>query len=69
VLTLESLILIDLRSKRAVTDLPEGFVYTIVPHIVSVKKPKYIGGNGRGRDIDVDDGGSVNLAVISGSVE
>jgi hypothetical protein len=40
-----------------------------VPHIVSVEKLKYIGSNGRGRDIDVDDGCGMDLAVVGGPVK
>jgi hypothetical protein len=68
-LTLELPVSIDLCFKRTITDLPEGLVYAIVPHVVSVKKPKYIGGNGRGRDVDVDDGRGVDFTVVCGPVE
>jgi hypothetical protein len=37
-LTFKPPIVIDLRSKGPITDLPESLVYTIVPHIVSVKE-------------------------------
>jgi hypothetical protein len=67
--TLESPVPIDLRSERAVADFPEGFVYAIIPHVVSVKKPKYIGGNGRGRDVDVNDGRGMDFAVVCGPIE
>jgi hypothetical protein len=66
-LTLELPVPIDLRSERAVADLPEGFVYAIEPHIVSVKKPKYIGGNCYGRLAvvsDLDDGGCYGRSTV-----
>jgi hypothetical protein len=68
-LALESPILVDLRSERTVTDLAEGLIYMVSPHVIGVKKPKYVGGNERGRDVDVDNGRGVNLAMIRGPVE
>jgi hypothetical protein len=66
---LKLLVLVDLHLEGTITELPEGLVYEIMPHIVSVKKPKYIGGNKRGRDVDVNDGRSVDLAVVCGPVK
>jgi hypothetical protein len=40
-----------------------------MPHIVSVKKPKDVGRNGRGRNVNVNDGRGVNFAVVSGAVK
>jgi hypothetical protein len=37
-LTFKPSITVDLRPKGVVTDLSESFIYTIVPHIVSVKE-------------------------------
>jgi hypothetical protein len=40
-----------------------------MPHIVSLKKPKDVGRNGRRGNVHVMDGGGVDLAVIGGTVE
>jgi hypothetical protein len=40
-----------------------------MPHIVSVKKPKYVGRNGRGRNVNIDDRRGVNFAMVSGAVK
>jgi hypothetical protein len=68
-LALKSPVPIDLRSERAITDLPKGLVYAVMSHIVSVQKSKYVGSNERGRDVDVGDDGGMDLAVICGAVK
>jgi hypothetical protein len=68
-LTLELSVLIDFCSEGAVADFPKGLVYTIVPHIVCVKKLKDISGNGRRGNIDINDGCSMDLTVISGPIK
>jgi hypothetical protein len=40
-----------------------------MPHIVSVKKPKYVGRDGRGRNVNIDDRRSMNFAVVSGAIK
>jgi hypothetical protein len=40
-----------------------------MPHIVSVKKPKDVGGDGRGWNVNVDDDRGMDLTVIGGTVE
>jgi hypothetical protein len=40
-----------------------------MPHVVSVKKPKDIGCDGRRGNVHVMDGGRVDFAVISGTVK
>jgi hypothetical protein len=39
-----------------------------VPHIVGVEEPEYVGGDGRGWNVDVNNGRGVNFAVISRAV-
>jgi hypothetical protein len=68
-LTLQPPIPIDLGPERSIADLSYGLIDIIMPHIVSVKKSKELSWNGRGRNVDVDNGGSVNLTVISGAVD
>jgi hypothetical protein len=67
-LTLQPSIPIDLGPERPIAYLTDGLVDVVVPHIVSIKKPKYFGGNGRGRNINVDDGCGVNLTMVGGAV-
>jgi hypothetical protein len=40
-----------------------------MPHIVSMQKPKDIGGDGRRGNVDVMDGGSVDLTVVCGTIK
>jgi hypothetical protein len=67
-LTLQPPISVDFGPKRPITNLTDGFVYVVMPHIVGVEKPEYVGGDGRGRNVDVNDRRSVNFAVVSGAV-
>jgi hypothetical protein len=59
---------VDLRSKGAITDLPKSLVYTIVPHVVSMKEPQDVSGDGRQRNVHIVDRGSVHLAVVCGAI-
>jgi hypothetical protein len=67
-LTLEPPISVDFGPERLITDLTYSLVHVVVPHIVSVKKPKYVGGNRRGWNVDVNDGRGMDLTVIGGAV-
>jgi hypothetical protein len=40
-----------------------------MPHIVGVEKPKYVGSDERGRDVNVNDSCGMDLAVIGGAVK
>jgi hypothetical protein len=40
-----------------------------MPHIVSIEKLKYVGGNRRGRYVNIYDGRGVDLAVVSRAIE
>jgi hypothetical protein len=60
---------IDFGSERPIANLTYGFVHVVVPHVVGIKKPKYVVSDGRGRNVDVDDGRGMNLAVIGGAVK
>jgi hypothetical protein len=68
-LTLESPVSVDLHSEGTIADLSDGLVYAIISHVVSVKKPKYVGGNRRRGNVNVDDGRSVDFAVVCRSVK
>jgi hypothetical protein len=66
---LESPVSVDLRSERAVTELPEGLVYLVEAHIVCIEKPKDVSGDGRGRNVDINDRHGMDLAVVCGPVK
>jgi hypothetical protein len=68
-LPLESSVTGDLRCQRAITELTERLIHAVMPHVVSMKKPKDIGSNGRRGNVHVMDGGGVDLAVIRGTVK
>jgi hypothetical protein len=68
-LALKAPVTVNFRAEGAITDLPDGFVYAIVPHVVTVKEAEYISGDERGRDVDVDHGCCVDFAVICRPVE
>jgi hypothetical protein len=44
---LKSVITADLCGQRSISDLTERLIYAVMPHIVRVKKPKNVGGDGR----------------------
>jgi hypothetical protein len=67
-LTLESAVAADLSDQRSIPDLTERLIYTVMPHIVSVEKPKNIGCDGRRGNVHVMNGLGVDFAVISGAV-
>jgi hypothetical protein len=54
-LLLESSVSVDLRAERAITKLPEGLVYSVEAHIVSVEESKDVSSDERGRNVDVND--------------
>jgi hypothetical protein len=67
--SLKTSVTVNFRPKRAVTDLPDGLVYAIIPHVVAVKKSEYVSGDEGGRNVDVDHGCCVDFAVISRPVK
>jgi hypothetical protein len=67
--TLKASVAVNFRTEGAITDLPNGFVYTIVPHVVAVKESEYVSGDHGGRGVDVDHGGRVDFAVIGRPIE
>jgi hypothetical protein len=68
-LALEPLIAVDLGPEGSVTELPEGFIHVIVAHVVSVEKPKDVGGDERRWNVHVDYRCRMNLAMVGGSVK
>jgi hypothetical protein len=69
VLALKASVTVNFGAEGTITELPDGLVHPIIPHIVGVEKPKDVGCDERRRDVDVYYGRSMNLAVISGPVE
>jgi hypothetical protein len=68
-LTLKPPIPIDFGSERPIANLTYGFVYVVVPHVVSIEKPKYVASDRRGWNVDVDNRRGMNFAVIGGAVK
>jgi hypothetical protein len=68
-LTLKPPVSVDFGPQGPITDLTDSLVDVVVPHIVSIEKPKYVSGNGRGRHVNVYDGCGVNFTVVSGAIE
>jgi hypothetical protein len=66
---LEPPVPIDFGPERPITNLTYGFVHVVVPHVVCIKEPEYVASDGRGRNVNVDDGCGVDLAVVSGAVK
>jgi hypothetical protein len=55
-LALESAVLVDLSDQRSISDLTECLIYAVMPHIVSVKKPKDVGCDKRRGNVHVVNG-------------
>jgi hypothetical protein len=68
-LPFESSIVVNLRSERAVTELPDGLIDSVKTHVVSVEKSKDVSVDRRGRDVNVNDSRGMNLAVVRGPVK
>jgi hypothetical protein len=68
-LALKASVTVNLGPEGAITDLPDGFVYTVIPHVVTIKESEDVSGDERGSDVDVDHGCCVDLAVIGRPVE
>jgi hypothetical protein len=67
-LTFQLAVPIDLGPERPVTDLTDGLVDVVVPHVVSIKEAEELSFDGRRRNVDVDDGRGVNFTMICGTV-
>jgi hypothetical protein len=67
-LALESAITVNFGNQRPISDLTERLIYAVMPHVVSLKKPKDVGCDGRRRNIHVMNRLSVDFAVIGGTV-
>jgi hypothetical protein len=60
---------VDFGPQGPITNLTDGLIDVVVPHIVSIEKPKYVGGNRRGRHVNVYDGRGVDFTVIGRAIE
>jgi hypothetical protein len=67
-LVFESAVTGDLSDQRSIPDLTERLIYAVMPHIVSVEKPKNVGSDGRRGNVHVMNGLGVDLAVVSGAI-
>jgi hypothetical protein len=67
-LALESVVMADLSDQRSISDLTECLIYAVMPHIVSVEKPKDVGCDGRRGNVHVVNSLGVDFAVIGGAV-
>jgi hypothetical protein len=66
-LALKSTITVDFHYQQLIAELTKHFIHTVMPHVVSMKKPKYVGCNrGRG-NVHIVDRGCMDLAVVSGA--
>jgi hypothetical protein len=66
---LQASVTVNFRTEGTITELPDGFVHAIVPHVVCVEESEDVSSDHGGRDVDVDHRCCVNLAVVSWSVD
>jgi hypothetical protein len=66
-LVLESVVTADLSDQRSISDLTDCLIYAVMPHVVSMKKPKNVSCDGRRGNVHVMDGLHVDFAVIGGA--
>jgi hypothetical protein len=55
-LAFESAVTGDLGDQRPIPDLTERLIYAVMPHIVSVEKPKNVGSDGRRGNVYIVNG-------------
>jgi hypothetical protein len=67
-LALESAVMADLSDQRPISDLPECLVYTVMLHVISMKKLKNVGCDGRRGNVHVMNGLRMDLTMIGGAV-
>jgi hypothetical protein len=53
-LALQASVTVNFRTEGTITDLPDGFIHAIMPHVVAVEESEYVSGDHGGRYIDVD---------------
>jgi hypothetical protein len=68
-LALESSVPSDFGYQRAIADLTERLIHAVMPHVVSMQKPEDIGSDGRRGNVNVMNGGGVDLTVVCGAVK
>jgi hypothetical protein len=68
-LALKASVTVNLGVERTITKLPDGLIDVIVTHVVSIEEAKNVGGDERGRYVDVNYGRRVNLTVVCGPVD
>jgi ribosomal protein S27E len=68
-LPLESTVSGHFGHQRTIANLAERLIHAVMPHIVSMKKPKNVGRNGRRGNVNIMDSGGVDLTVIRGTIK
>jgi hypothetical protein len=66
VLVLKASVTVNFSAEGTITELPDGLVHAIIPHVVSIKEPKNIGGDERGRYVNVNHRHGMDFAVVGG---
>jgi hypothetical protein len=68
-LALELSVAVNFRYQGSVTNLAERLIHMVMPHVVSMEKPKDVGcDKGRG-NVHVVYGGCVDLTMVSGAIK
>jgi hypothetical protein len=65
---LESVVTVDLGDQRSISEFTECLIYAVMPHVVSMKKPKNVGCDERRGNVHVVNGLSVDLAMVGGAI-
>jgi hypothetical protein len=68
-LAFKASVTVNFGTEGTISELPDGLFHVVVPHIVSIEESKNVSGDERGRDVDINHGRGMNLAVISGPVK
>jgi hypothetical protein len=67
-LALESAVAADLSDQRSISKLTECLVHAVMPHVVSMEKPKNVSCDGRRGNVHVMNGLCVEFAMVGGAV-
>jgi hypothetical protein len=67
-LALKSAVTADFSDQRSVPDLTECLIDAVMPHVVSMKKLKNVGCDGRKGNIHIMHGLCMDFAMIGGAI-
>jgi hypothetical protein len=67
-LTLESAVTADLSDQRSISEFTKCLIDVVMPHVISMEKPKNVGCDGRRGNVHVVNGLRMDLAMVSGAV-